>query len=410
MSRDNLMRLLLGLLLAAGLVWLATATEWAEVDVTKPPRGEAAKNRMYAVQSMLRTLGVTVVKRQNLEAMPPPQARLVLLSRHWDLFPERGKRLRQWVEQEGGHLVIPGSMVDHKELDWLPVEEVEEDKKKKREDEPETLPPPKTGPDYDCRALAEPEGIAPAYADSRSYRICVPMYWERYKVSAGRVPQWSLAGRAGMEVMRVAAGRGSVTVVAPWALLDNQNVLRADNPLAAAAVLQAGKGVQVWFVAEEAREPFFSWLWHEAWPAVVLALLALALFLWRGAVRFGPAAAIIDRHRRSMTEQVGGTAHFLQRHGTASLHAAQVRALHETASRHIRHYARLDAFKRAQALADATGVERQAIARALLPGERRPAELPGQLEILETVRRRLGQVPPKSSSGLSSDSSSDPSS
>jgi hypothetical protein len=393
MSRDNLIRLLVGLLIAAGVAWLATATEWAEVDVTKPPRGEAAKNRLYAVQSLLRTLGATVVKRPNLEAMPPPQTRLVLLSRHWDLFPERGQRLRQWVEQ-GGHLVIPGSMVDHKELEWLPVEEVEEDPKKKPRDEPDAPSPRgKPAPDRDCRALAEPEPMLPAYAGGGSLRVCVPMHWEHYKVAAGQAAQWALAGPAGVEVMRVAVGRGSVTVAGPWRLLENDHVLRADNALAAAAVLQAGKGAQVWFVAEEAREPFLSWLWHGAWPAVLLALLALALFLWRGGVRFGPVAALMERHRRSMTEQVGGTGHFLQRHGTAALHGAQVRALHEAAARHIRHYARLDAFKRAQALADATGVERQAIARALQPGTRRPAELPAHLEVLETVRRRLGQVP-----------------
>jgi hypothetical protein len=338
--------------------------------------------------------------------MPPAQARLVLQSRHWDLFPERGKRMRQWVEQQGGHLIIPGSLVDHSELsDWLPVQVIEEDTKK-RDEEPDSRPARKPNPDRDCRALAEPEDVTPVYPESRSYRVCVPKYWERYKLAPGRAAQWSLAGPTGMEMMRVAVGRGSVTVIAPWSVLDNANVLRADNALAAVAALQAGRGTQVWFVAEEAREPFFSWLWQEAWPAVVLALLALALFLWRGAVRFGPTAAIAPSHRRSMTEQVGGTAHFLQRHGAAALHAAQVRALHETAARHVRHYAQLDAFKRAQALADATGVERQAIARALLPGARRAADLPAQLDILETVRRRLGAASKPSSDHPSSDPSS----
>jgi hypothetical protein len=392
MSRVNGIRLLFALLLAAGLAWLVTATEWTEVDVTKPPRGEAAKNRLYALQSVLRTLGATVVKRQNLEAMPPAQARLVLQSRHWDLFPDRGRRLRQWVEQEGGHLVIPGSMVDHRELvDWLPVQIIEDAPKKRSEEAEATRPGRRTGPDRDCRPLAEPDEVAPAYADGRSYRVCVPRYWERYKVAPGRVAEWSLAGVAGRVLVRVAAGRGSVTVVAPWSLLDNANVLRADNALAAVAALQAGKGAQVWFVAEEAREPFFAWLWQQAWPAALLALAALALFLWRGAVRFGPGAAILERHRRSIAEQVGGTAQFLQRHGAASLHAAQLRALNETAARHLRRYPQLDAVQRAQALADATGVERPAIARALVPGARSAADLPADLHILETVRRRLGQ-------------------
>jgi hypothetical protein len=399
-NRDNLMRWLLALLAAVAVAWLATATEWVEVDTEKPARGAASKNRLYAVESLLRTLGATVVKRQNLEAMPPLEARLVLVSRHWDLFPDRGKRLREWVEQ-GGHLIIPGTMVDHEQLSaWLPIAEV----KKTPPAAPAAAPPAKPGPDRDCRPLTEPESVPAAYAEGRGYRICGPLHWMRYVPAAGQKAQWSLDSGAGTEMIRVAAGRGSVTVVGPWRLLENNHVLRADNPLAVAVALQAGAGTPFWFVAEEAREPFFSWLWQQGWPAIVLALLALALFLWRGAVRFGPLAAIADRSRRSMTEQVGGTAHFLQRHGMATLHGAQVRALHETAGRHIRGYARMDAFRRAQALAEATGVDTHVIARALRTTTRQSAELPADLEVLETVRRRLGPAappPPSSSSSLS---------
>ena len=392
MSRPILIRIFLALLVVAAVAMLATITEWVEVEVEKPPRGEAAKNRLYAVQALLRTLGATVVKRQDLEAMPPAQGHLVLVSRHWDLFPERGQRLRDWVEQ-GGHLVIPGAMVDHPRLrEWIAVTEVRR---------PSTPSEPRAqranDKDRDCRELVEPESVAASYADRvRTLRVCVPLLYMRYEPTPKQVPLWSLDSPAGAEIVRVAVGKGTVTVVGPRRLLENEYALRADNPQAVAAMLQARPGALFWFVAEEARDPFLAWLWRQGWPAVVLALLALALFLWRGAVRFGPLAPRTENNRRSMTEQVAGTAHFLQQHGPAALHAAQARALHETAARQLRHYARLDASQRAQAIAAATHLNAQALARALEPSSRSATELPADLEILETARRRLETLFPSS--------------
>jgi hypothetical protein len=137
----------------------------------------------------------------------------------------------------------------------------------------------------------------------------------------------------------------------------------------------------------------FQWLWANAWIALVLLLLALAAFVWRDAPRFGPLAGVAGRGRRSMTEQVGGTGHFLQRHGAAALHAAQVRALHETAARHLRRYARLDGLRRAQAIAVATGLDEHALAQALRTRLRDAAELPVDLRLLEVARRRIAQQP-----------------
>ena len=126
MSRDNITRCSWHLLLLVAGVWVVTATKWADVEVERPPHGEAAKNPLYATQSLLRRLGAEVTQRQDLDAMPPAQTQLVLVSRHWDLFPERAERLRNWVEQ-GGHLVIPGFMATHSEFeDWLPIVEATE--------------------------------------------------------------------------------------------------------------------------------------------------------------------------------------------------------------------------------------------------------------------------------------------
>ncbi|MGE8200417.1 MAG: DUF4350 domain-containing protein, partial [Variovorax sp.] len=101
--------------------WLVWATEWADTEVPTPASGEARTNSFYAAQAMLRELGMQVVKRDDLDAMPPARARLVLASGHWDMFPERERRLREWVEQ-GGHLVMPSHLVDGDLLEsWIPL-------------------------------------------------------------------------------------------------------------------------------------------------------------------------------------------------------------------------------------------------------------------------------------------------
>jgi hypothetical protein len=190
-------------------------------------------------------------------------------------------------------------------------------------------------------------------------------------------------------MLRVPLGQGSVTAFGPDLLLQNAQVLQADHALALARALQLERGSVVWLVTEEARLPLLAWVWQNAWAAVLLALAAVALWLWRGAVRFGPVGATPAPQRRSMREQVAGTGAFLQQHGTAALHAAQMRALLEAARSRLPGFAQLAPAYAPQAIARATALDANALARALLPGPRPPERLPAELELLEAARRRL---------------------
>ncbi|MET3475727.1 DUF4350 domain-containing protein [Variovorax atrisoli] len=417
-------RILVVLVLALAGFWLVNATEWADTEVSTPASGEAKTNRFYGAQVLLRELGMKVVKHDGLDAMPPAQARLVLGSSHWDMFPERGKRLRQWVEQ-GGHLVMPGYLVGGDQLeDWLPLvrekppasdekndaknDEASEPKKKKRSGLPR-IPDP-SAKDADCRIVTEPATVPASFAGGRGYRLCTWWSPSRYRPADRQPPAlWTVAGSRGTEAIRVAVGRGSVTVL-PWGVWHNDGILRGDNALFAAAAVQARGGAEIWFVADEAREPFLLWLWQKGWVALVLGLLALAASLWRAAVRFGPLAPSAGTHRRSMAEQVRGTAGFLHAHGAAALHVAQLRALDESARRQLRGYVRRDAAARAAAIAQATGLEPAMLARAMDEARSRHAgAMAIDLEVLETARRRLdanGPFTPRPASSSSSPSSS----
>lgn len=398
-----------------GLVgWLASCTEWAEVEVPTSPRGEAARNRHYAAQELLRRLGATVAKPANLAQLPPAGATLLLTSWHWDIFPERAQRLRQWVES-GGQLVIFSDNLGQKQLKgWLPVKSLEPPRRKKSRDEDADADEDADSDNHDeddseaesiepvqkallrakmpCHDTAEPESVTPHYpGTTRRYKLCGFVY-SGWKIQATGPALWSIDGRDGPLLLRVAKGRGTVTVIQPTGLLDNDRVLQSDNGLATVAALQARRGSLVWFVTEEARPSLLAWLWEEAAAAVLFAVAALVFALWRGARRFGPLAAIASHGRRSMAEQISGTAQYLRKQGPDALLAAQIRALEAAARNHIRRYDTLDRGQRAGAIAQRTGQDAAALTSALDKSlARKRHDLPATLELLETARRLLVQ-------------------
>lgn len=441
MTRERLVWLLGLLALAAGVAWFASLTEWVEVDEPQPPRGEAARDHHYALRRLAETLGVPVQRPTGLNDLPPPGARLLLTSWHWDLFPERATALRRWVEA-GGHLVIQSRALDTTSLgDWVPVdldeppedEEPEEDEEKDEEETAEDAEEdagrpavtPVAPPAFTCRPLVEPAGVAPAFADmaptaDATWQLCSGT-WHRLLVPQAPV-QWSLVAQGrpqdGAVVLRVGVGRGSVTVVRTPELFQNTALLRGDHTLMATAILQLRPGVPLWVVAEEKRTPLVAWVWQEGSVAVLMGALALVAFLWRGAVRFGPPVAATARGRRSMAEQVSGTAQFLLHQGPQALHAAQVRALDATMRRHLATPQTpspaqqpalpssglapnlADPPERLAALARATGLAADELTRALEPRParaRRPGEWAHVLGLLELARRRLLGTPPNTS-------------
>ena len=375
MIRANLLRILALLLVVAGVVWLSTVTEWVDAEVTTPPRAEAAKNPLYATQALARGLGAKVARYEGLTAMPPPQATLVLTSRDWDLLPQRTKRLHNWV-RNGGQLVIPKWAMDLPSLENLVF--IEDDSAKRK-------PGKAACHDLTTSRVTEASGLP----IQSSYRICAPLVGPAMTANSSTI-LWAVKSTDGVEVLRVALGRGSVTVVGPWDALDNTHMLQEDNALLTADALQLRAGRDIWFVAEEARNPLPQWLWQNAWPALLAGLLAIALAVWRGSVRFGAVVKPMGLQRRSMTEQVLGTAQFLHQHGGTALHAAALRALQETARARLHNFAAQSLFEQARMLAHVTGLGERELARALTPPKSSgKLQLSRQLELLETARRRL---------------------
>jgi hypothetical protein len=402
--RLPLVGLLAALLLAAGFYALAGRTEWVEQEVNLPLRGEAATDDWYAAQALLRGLGVQVLRQSHLDSLPSPPATLWLESGTWDLFPERSERLRQWVQQ-GGHLVVRSHQLvpDALLAAWSPITV--------RNPAPNPPPPTVTGPPArrtpaapidPCQALREVPDSAAFYASAQPLQVC-SFFGGRRLLASSIPPVWSMQGPQGATYfMRVAFGAGRLTAMGPLPVR-NRELPNHGHALALLATLDLRPGQTLWLVTDEARPPLLATLWQRGAPALLLGALALGLALWRAGTRFGPPAAVPPAARRSVAEQVRGTARFIWNHDPAALLAAQQRATEAAAQSRIPRYLLMRTHQRAAALARLTGLAPEALGLALTPGQ-----APGQpahsqtpklthtqaLALLESARRRLLHSPP----------------
>jgi len=364
------------------LVWMGRNTRWEETTLRMPPKGEALTNPFYAVQRLAVLLGANAVHDRAFAA-PPAGAVVVLSSWHWTLGEGRQQTLEQWVES-GGRLLVEGSLLGgEREFErWSGIE--------RRIDH--RAPRPDTAVDSQnayCDTVQEqgPETTGPSPATAG--RVICDLN-EESSLTTSRPAVWSLKGRSGVHAVRVALGRGTVTWInaAPFR---GMNIFSFDHPWVFVAATEFRRGDEVHFLSEEGHPSLLTLIWLHGAPAVTLGLAAVALLLWRHGVRFGPIAAEAPAARRSLAEQLRGTARFALRHGgNASLYAAGLRALDEAAVRRVAGYARLAATDRADALTAVTPIARDTLAPALVdPRVRRMQDLRQTLAVLEAARRDI---------------------
>lgn len=404
LDRDAMWNALFVAALLAFGAWVVCNTEWVDDVVRDPAKGEAAKDSHYAIKQIVQRLGGKVVSPPNLDQLPPTNATLVLNSWNWDLFAEREKTLRLWIES-GGHLVTE----QWNRAEWLGVQSKSTARQRtppsapsadddKDDEEPadglvraagdasrRAIAPPGPAPCFDAIEL---EAAPPAFETHRSFKLCG---WNDFSLQAKTPVIWSLEGFNGPNVLRIRIGRGAATVVV-GSRSDNMHLFDADHAPAFIAALDLQHRREVWFVDTEARDPLLKLIWRHGKPAVLLGAVLLALALWRAAIRFGPSAPAAPLSRRSVAEQIRGTSSFIFQRDNSALHKAQLRELEQTARRSIRDHDRMDRHARAEAIACATALDADVLARAMDLTLKRPRrDLPATLTLLETAIRRLAQ-------------------
>lgn len=223
----------------------------------------------------------------------------------------------------------------------------------------------------------------------------------RDSVSDRIKPIWSLDSKLGPIALRVAAAKGTVTVLTGDSSLTWRAPIRADNGRFLVAITQLKPGDIVWFVSNEDADALPLLMWRFGWPVIVLLLAAFIFAMWRGMLRFGPVAAVPPAARRSLAEQIRGSAEFVLRHRRAAvLLAAEVRALDEAASRSVRGWRSMTEQQRIAALARLARVDPGSLGQArALPRTALPHDFANAIAMLESVRRRLR---PRAATGATS--------
>jgi hypothetical protein len=371
--------------------WIASNTEWTEVKIPLPPKGEAATNPYYAAQRFAEALGARTFRDRQL-TVPPADTVIVVSAWHWTLTERRRYSIERWVES-GGRLVVAGRLAGGEDEfeRWSGITRTQ----RKRERPSDNASPPIPG----CRPFTETSGVSSAPAGDE-YTVCEGD--PRTFLQTTRKVSWALRDETGIQVVRVGVGRGSVTAInaSPF---HERNLLDADHGRLFVAAVRLRPGDEVHFLSEDDHPSLLALLWIHGSPVVVLGLAAIALALWRNSARFGPLVNEPPIARRSLAEQIRGTGQFALRHGDGeSLHAASLRALTEAAARRVPGYLQLSPLDRAAALARLTGFERDAFtAAAYHAGLRTANELRQTIAFLETARREILNSPPASTASAS---------
>lgn len=355
------------------IVWIARNTYWEEVEVPMPAKGEARTNSLYAAERLVAQLGATAHPQRNLGELPDPKAVILLSYWNWDLIPSRRERLEEWVEK-GGRLVADRSLIggDRALEQWSGIVRSELDF--------EVLDRP-SEEDPCVNLQVAGEGRA-------NYKVCGVDAASR--LTSSRDASWVLSDNHGIQALRISIGRGSITLLNAKPF-DNERLFQGDDGLLFVTATGLERGDQIYFLSEEKTASLLALMWRHGAPVVVLLLGALALALWRGSPRFGPAAGVTDSARRSLAEQIVGTGRFTLRFGGGrALHAAAARAVRETAERHLSGYRVLGTEERMELLARNTGMDQEALTEAINhTGPRGPRELRRVIALLETARRRI---------------------
>jgi hypothetical protein len=359
--------------------WVSANTEWIDAAIPLPPRGEAAVNPFYAAQRFAEALGARTAWDRQL-AVPSTDAVIVVSAWHWDLTERRRYSLERWVES-GGRLVVTGRLAGGEaEFErWSGISRMSRRGRAKNAVTPRLAP---------CRELDEVRAGPPPVRGAR-YELCGGELLSSLATMRQRL--WVLGDDdSGIQAVRVAVGRGSVTVInaAPFREL---NILKGDHDRLFVAATALRTRDEVRFLSEDAHPSLLALLWRHGSPVVVLGLTAILLGLWRNSARFGPLVNDPPTARRSLAEQIRGTGEFAVRQGDGeALHAAALRALVEAAARRVPGYARLPPAEQAASLARLTGFDRDAFsAAAHHAGLRTASQLRHTIAFLETARREI---------------------
>jgi hypothetical protein len=417
-----------GVPLLAVLVFLGLHVELEPREREVGLRGEAARNRLLALERMLGELGVACEARANLVEIPAQPGVMFWRASGRFAAPVMLERLDQWV-QRGSHLIVllPGEGRAYEQihddveagrfrvpiasslgLECGVVADDEDDEFYSNVDAEDEGAEEVESSEVDALEELVKGVLGKTSAEAREVRFEFDLGFGPRNVrmdgafvlaDTTRLADFALPDVDGAQVASFAHGEGRLSVVTSDVWARNLELGELDHARFAWDLARLdGEPERVWIVRGEQPAGLLSTLVRYAWAVLVSVGVAIALGIWRSAARFGPP--IPDSlepagdgrlaGRRDFSEHIAASAEYLARIGARrELLAAPRRRVAKRLQRLRPEWTELEASERLARLAESSGLEPERIRAALNDDPRGAAAFVRAVRDLEHLRKHL---------------------
>ena len=322
--------------IAALSAWWLHTYKRVSKEIELPLRGAASYNPLYALQKTLEQTGLKVQShadfRLDLLKLQPHDT--LLVEGHIQQLSEAdAQKLLAWV-RDGGHLLTSLPVAEVLSLsdefdadaDTNADEDVDSDSDSDSDDseaasESEFIMPGRNN--AVLRTLKIQVLESPACVHLRIASIKAEHSWcpkSCFVVAKGTPLDWHWAWgdtTDGYVMGRAEYGAGTVTLASSFKLLSSKSLKRIENQVLARQLFVAAiaRNQAVHIVYGHAVPPFYVLLLRLAWPILLPLTLALLLWAYARAGRFGPLRAFTYTPRRALSEHISAAGEFAYRRG-----------------------------------------------------------------------------------------------
>jgi hypothetical protein len=359
-----------GVLLCVFGLWFTQNYTFVSKDVWTGMRGEARSNPLLAARMLLERMGSKVVQSQDLDRVSAfPASGTLFLADRSDVTPPLAHALIEWVRR-GGHLVIAAEHpVAHDAL----LREIGVTVQYKRKE------------------AARPSAEEIELPDGARVQALLPrnptLYVERDRID------WQYESDHALLMLRLAEGRGHVTVMSSFAPFDNGEIGSYQHAeLLWHFASRDGAASPVWLVRRLQTQSLPGWLADNALPALIALGILLIVALWRVIPRFGPLVPNVAPDRRSLHEHLAAMGRFYasQRELAPLIQILRVDALDALAAR-APETRGLDGASRLKAAVRVSGLRPRELSHALTNPAATAREFTGAVRVLQEFRARLAR-------------------
>ncbi len=370
MSRQAIWAIVVAVAVLGGAVWFFANFERVPDKEWTGYQGEARRNGFLAAERLLDRMGLRVrhlktpIELRDL----PPNGTLLLPARRSALAPAERERLLEWV-RGGGHLVV--------------------------ENENHRLPDPILD------ALAVQRQPVKNPGPSRTAEVRLPHAPDALKVNlpssqtlVAPADSFRVQGKAATQLVHFRHGRGRVTALNDFGFMRNPAIGQNDHAEFLWQLVRFQPGTDAVFVFDNPQKlSLTQWLADNAWAVLAALALAVALWLWRIATRFGPIAPDPQPARRRLLDHLRASGRFQWTAGGA---ATLAEAAREAALRRVARaqpdFTALAPPERRARLAASFDLPAAEAERVLRPAQNlQPGEFVNAMRVFQRIHERLSR-------------------